>query len=378
MKKITFLVLSMVLPLLLAGQPILNQAMNFSVGDTYRIDGYYDVAFIDVGSAGPDKAWDFSEIDGDMFIEGEPALVVNPSATPFADSAAVQISDIAIKLLNSAEGPYLFYKNHGDKRELIAQGYYATGSSSFGPWDPPMTDLMYPLAMGNSFGFNYEYNGYDCQAHYLAMRDSGDVHVHADAWGSIITPLGEFSNVLRLKSVITSHWWIRFDAGEPLLYLGEFVEIQYNWYDPLIKAPLMSITEMSFKSNSNSFTGAFPGQPGNPIALASSGPWSKSTMDSFFMVQYLAAYGGQTSVNSVVPVLDVGIYPNPARGTIKLNLPSGHIASNARIFDLTGRQLISCTVEDEIIDITDLSPGMYIIQVTTVDGLKAESKMIVK
>ncbi len=69
---------------------------------------------------------------------------------------------------------------------------------------------------------------------FYFWRDSSFVTIEADAWGSITTPAGTFSNVLRIKRTTQSYTWNRFAISSPWIFLGMFESIDYDWFDPSI------------------------------------------------------------------------------------------------------------------------------------------------
>ncbi|MFN5794548.1 MAG: T9SS type A sorting domain-containing protein, partial [Bacteroidota bacterium] len=62
---------------------------------------------------------------------------------------------------------------------------------------------------------------------------------------------------------------------------------------------------------------------------------------------------------------EITIYPNPANNTISVNLKNN---STFNILDLTGRLVIASKVENNIIDISNLNKGVYILQTNSVNG----------
>ena len=277
----------------LQAQPVLTSDMHFAVGDTYRIDGFLNFLPVDPGPPGENQVWIFQFPDGEELIEGEPAIAVDPSGTPFADSTAVMASDICIRSANNPNlSAYQYYANSPSYSNVTAMGWFEAGNTSFGNYDPPYNYLVYPLEYGDTYEFTYDYLGYHLDFGYYYMRDSGYVHVQADAWGHITTPLGEFSNVLRLKSTIESHFWYRYEAGEPWTFIGKFTDIEYHWFHPEIKAPLMIITEFEDRGQlpADGFlvSGAPPAiirynQGASKIKTAKNG-------EAEFFIRYLADY----------------------------------------------------------------------------------------
>ncbi|MDZ7744105.1 MAG: T9SS type A sorting domain-containing protein [Bacteroidota bacterium] len=317
-------------------QPVLNNNLNFAIGDYYRIDGYNEVFNIDPGGPGGNVVWDFEVIDGEFFFTGEPAICVDPANTPFVDSAGAAGASITIKLFESDDGPYQYYKSNNNSREMLAMGWYEAGNTSFTNYLNNYTDLQFPLNYGDDFDFNTEMLMYSVDMGYYVMRDSGHVYVEADAWGSITTPVETYSNVLRLKTTSVIHSWYRFDIGEPWLYLGEFTDISYNWYAPNIKVPVLTIFEFLFDKDK----------------------------ESMFSLHYLAEYDFPSGIESFKNEL-VSLFPNPAKNHVSVSGVDKYPAGEIIIYDLQGREVLRQKVRNNRIDVSDLDHGCYFVALRT-------------
>lgn len=317
----------------LFAQPLLNNNMNFAIGDSYRIDGYNEVTSIDPGGPGANQVWDFEVVSGTGFFEGDAVICVDPASTPFADSTGAAGANIAIKSFASDEGPYQYYKTNVTSRELLAMGWLQAGNTSFTNYLTSNIDLQFPLAYGDDFGFNTELLMYSIDMGYHVMRDSGYVSVEADAWGSITTPTGTYPNVLRLKTTSVIHSWYRFDINEPWTYLGEFTDISYNWYTPDIKVPVLTIMEFLFKNG----------------------------RDNMFALHYLAEYEFPTGIEN----LDKNtfkLYPNPANNTIHVECGDEYLAEDITIYNQQGKEVLRQNLRHGTLDVSDLKPGCYFVE----------------
>lgn len=346
-KTISFLVM-LISVTGLSAQPVLNNNLNFAIGDSYRIDGYNWVTALDPGGPGGNQTWDFEDIVGEDFFEGVPAVCVDPSTTPFADSTGAAGASIAIKPLESEFGPYQYHRSNPTSRELLAMGWYETGNTSFTNYLDPYIDLQFPMAYGDEFDFNTELLMYSIDLGYYVMRDSGHVTVEADAWGTIITPAGNYPNVLRLKTTSVIHSWYRYDIGEPWMYLGEFTDISYNWYSPTVKIPVLTIMQFLF---------------GNKAEEMSS-------------LHYLAYYQSPTGIQNPEKSTFT-MYPNPAGDIIHIPVGKDQLAREIIIYDQGGKEVMRQPVEKGTLNVSDLSPGCYIVVWRSKNNART-SKLVIK
>lgn len=317
----------------LFAQPVLNNNLNFTIGDNYRIDGYNFVTNIDPGGPGGNQAWDFEVVDGEEFFEGVPAMCVDPSTTPFGDSTGAAGATIAIKPLNSEFGPYQYYKTNVSSRELLAMGWYETGNTSFTNYLNNYVDLQFPMAYGDDYDFITELLMYSVDLGYHVMRDSGHVYIEADAWGSMITPIGTYPNVLRLKTTSVIHSWYRYDIGEPWIYLGEFTDISYNWYAPDIKVPVLTIMEFLFDKSAG----------------------------EMYALHFLADYQFPTGIESQEKTV-FNVFPNPANHIIHVVSGEDHIAEEITIYDQHGKEMLRQIPQNGALDVSELKPGCYFVE----------------
>jgi hypothetical protein len=328
----------------LFAQPVLNNNLNFAIGDYYRIDGYNEVTSIDPGGPGANLVWDFGVISGSGFFEGDAAICVDPANTPFADSAGAAGANIATKLFASDDGPYQYYKSNAGSREILAMGWHQAGNTSFTNYLDGYTDLQFPMTYGDDFDFNTELLMYSVDMGYYVMRDSGHVTVEADAWGSITTPVDTYSGVLRLKTTSVIHSWYRYDIGEPWLYLGEFTDISYTWYAPNIKVPVMIIMEFI---------------------------WDKG----LYSVHYLAEYDSPSGIKSPENI-EFSLYPNPAKNFVHIVCSEDFQAKEIIIYNLQGQEIMRQNAADTRIDVSHLRQGCYFVELQSQKSSTARKLVI--
>ena len=346
MKKTILFLIAVIAVLPLFAQPVLNNDMNFAIGDTYQYDTYTDVTDIDPSPGGADLVWDYGTIGG-TYIEGYGVICVDPTTTAFGDSTAVADADICIRNEeNPNVGPYQYYECNNTSQNLIALGFLG-GGGSFSTYIDVQTALEFPFTYGDSFDDTWEYWSYNIDSSYYYMRDSSIVTVEAEAYGTITTPTGEFQNVLRVKRTTIHYDWYDY-TGEGLGtdVPDPYTEIQYDWFAPSMKVPVMIITEIDW----------LPG----------------------YTVRYLVENSFTTGIEDRVDH-HLEIFPNPA--TERVTIKTDQVFNSVSIYSINGQLLDAATSQTEqrhqqTIDLSKYAKGVYIIEVGFEDGIVVKEKII--
>lgn len=380
MKKITSTIIAIMLSQMLMAQPVLNNNLNFNLGDTWHLNSYNEVFNIVPGPPGPNMVWDFEVIDGDYFGEGGPNICVEPSTTHFADSTEVMQSDIAIMTPpTNPEEPYIYQyvTSSNSSREFVAMGMYLDGYGSYGTFKDALVDLMFPMEYGESFSFDVATLLFSLEGGYYYFNDSTYVTVEADAWGSITTPAGSFQNVLRLKTTEVSRSWYKFDISEPWMYLGEFTDISYHWYDANIKVPVMVMHEFDFKKD-QALAGLYSQHAFvyRSHALLKNGPGGSNLKTTEYSAIYLAEYDFQTSVNKVDQTR-FNIFPNPARDFVNILSDGGYMTYEVVVYNQLGEQVLRTSLTNNLLNVSSLKPGIYILELSKDEAL-TRNKLIIR
>jgi len=349
MKKTTLLIISILAVQPLFSQPVLNSSLNFTIGDTYRYDLYDGVTTIDPGPGGANLVWDFGSISGGTFLEGESNICVDPSTSAFGDSAVVANANICIRNEDDPTfGPYQYYECNNTSQNLLALGFLGTGNNSFSTYTDILTALEFPFTYGDSFDDTWELLGYHIGFGYYFMRDSSIVTVEADGYGTITTPAGEFQNVLRVKRTTLDYSWSNY-TGTGWIPLGSFTDIQYEWYAPNIKVPVMIITEMEWV-------------PGS------------------YNIRYLVEYSFSTGIEDRIDYF-LEIFPNPT--TDRVTIKTDEMINRVSIYSLMGQQLDVATSQtgqshQQTIDLSKYPKGVYLIEIGFEDGNVVTGRIIMQ
>ena len=67
-------------------------------------------------------------------------------------------------------------------------------------------------------------------------------------------------------------------------------------------------------------------------------------------------------------IADVLIYPNPVASNLTIVMPEKHVMSSYRIFDMFGRMVDGCSGDVKNLNVSGLSPGLYLLRLTDSEG----------
>ena len=122
-----------------------------------------------------------------------------------------------------------------------------------------------------------------------------------------------------------------------------------------------------------------------PYPAVQTGPWIDSTCeyynyvaDNSSLMNLVIGSNNELSVNEL-DELDLNVFPNPVDSSDQfLNIKMNNTYSkNISIFDLTARKVFSTITQNDRIDISSLSVGTYILEISVSDKIH-RSKLIVK
>jgi len=191
--------------------------------------------------------------------------------------------------------------------------------------------------------------------------------------------LSKFTMQTNLKSTVNYHLvYTRDNAGHEKFYLnGELVEVGFSPYD--------------FANWSDNYLLAI----GNEITQ--NRPWLGTIyLAAIYNLalnpeqvekNFLSGYGASkvaTGIENNIP-LDVQVYPNPAKDWVKVSVNNLNINNiNIQLMDVSGRLVNSVNIsgdgfgEHKMIDVSSISPGMYVLQITDINNNRAKNIRIIK
>ncbi len=269
-------------------QPVITGAINGPIGS--KLFGYVIPGPITPGSAGANQTWDYSSIVYDSstyYFEN-----IGYAALSQAMKDTFPTGNIASQyVLNGSTVAKLVFRL--DANALVYLGLNTTKFAT------PDTQLVFPH-------------------NYLETHEG----TFYDAYGTLITPFGTFSDVVRLREISGGKYKYDYYKFDPI----EIILMEY-----LVDTVTQVVSGKIFLDTSATVTGIF---------------------------------------DEVQPIENCSIYPNPSNGYISIELAACKNAT-AEIFNLEGQRLQSILLQSSktAIKIDHLPNGVYFIKIKSPQGV---------
>lgn len=331
-KKLCFLILGLVLSFSSVAQPVITaNGVNPVVGESYsHIVGSY----ASPGSAGASQSWDISSITGNtsgVVSVVAPASTVNGASFPGANVAYSYSSGSVIYLKTSTSA---------------LQNYGLFSSNVVMPYSNPEDLLRFPCNYTDTY--TDQFSSQFVSSGYTYYR-SGTVTVTADAWGTLTTPTGTYTNVMRVHLV--EAYQDSVDFGGP--YIITYDNDEYLWY-----------------------------KEGTHIQIA----WVYTVTNSMTGSTSVGAYmEGGSQVETIDALTGSIISPNPARDFVNIDFSlSQEQTATIMVFNAMGQEVRkSQTIAGQAgdnrvqLEVADLPQGCYFVQLMLNGQLLTPQRFVV-
>lgn len=275
--------------------------------------------FADVGPAGADVTWDFSDL---MESATYTAVYTDSDNTPHSDSF-----DGAIYALDNGVGTFVMFKSSASKLEVLGFDHILGAQV----YDDPETYMDFPLNYMDSgtddFSGSWNFGS--------ATERSGTLEYEYDGYGTLIMPYGTVSDVIRVRQVetyedVTSQGAFGFEC------------ICYVWLQAGTGRPILEIFEAD-----------------NYGQISTGSQWNEPNATG---IDY-------------IPTTKAHVYPNPAKDQLTIAGMIGQV-TNLRLYDVAGRQVKYETGTSLVqngtlnLDVSGLNAGTYLLTFTDENGPK--------
>ena len=335
MKKLLLFSTAMIFGALsLCAQTITFSDMEPQIGSSYvQASSTYQ----EPGAAGQNQTWDFSQLPANSEFT---TSVVDPAGQP--GSAQFPTANVATVIDGLGQ---VGYSLAADNRIEIVGLFAPSGSMS---WPDPRTQIEFPLSYQATYTDTYE--RYAELGGGAANQEIGSTSAVVDGSGTLITPSGTFTDVLRIRTETTADV-ITLLNGD-VIATTPFTDVTYNFVKAGFTTALLSLTNSDF-----------------------------SGQNSTSALYYVS---GTLGLDEVSPVSDLTLYPVPARDqlTVSFDLESSSpvqfnlFAIDGRLIGQLSNQILmqgKNTVELSIP--ADISGGIYMLQLQSATG--SETRRIV-
>jgi hypothetical protein len=270
----------------LMAQPTITSDWVGKTGE--EIGSVFTMEVPNVGDAGADKVWDFTNVTPDT-IDFE-FKYLDPATTPFVDSFPNSNSCLAVPEF----GIYLYFKLNSDLWEFHGN---ALGISQQ-VYQDPQVQLMFPMNYEDSFTDDFAST---LVSFGVVQYGTGTTTVTADAYGTVILPTGTFDNVMRitvLEETVDST-----DLGLGIIEKIHTTTTNYIWYSADHPGPLC------IRDYSESFQ----------VALVPPLPPDTLFMDPDSSFQYDPTAGSSAVPYFIADAFELQVSPNPFSSELNLN-----------------------------------------------------------
>jgi len=232
MKKGFLFPVALLTALSLLAQPTLQNNVFPDIGDA-ATTASGDTLNIEPGNAGANQTWDFTSLQIQTGTVATQYLYVAVAGTPYA--ASFPTANIAIKI-NEDTAIYSYARKETGQFSSLGvatEGFLQT-------YTDPQILLKTPLNFNGSFQDDFAYTtdaGDD-----LFLYSEGSRTLTYDAYGTLKTPLGNFNNVIRTKSVSAQVDSASFSG---IVIINHTDAITYDWLVANQAGPIVSITYTS-------------------------------------------------------------------------------------------------------------------------------------
>lgn len=239
------------LSLTINGQPILNFALNYIIGDSTE---YYrcDSCSVNIGSTGPNKTWDFSDLTfNDSFTHKIVDKSTLPDGTKFPNATYAE----------TGTGSDVYIENSSVEYNLLGITTTAMTIEYTNPQQLFKLPLSYNDNISDTFRTKYALSSFN-------VTGTGQSTTFADAYGTLILPGKTYSNTLKLS--ITSFQLDTIQSIPPPNTIQTYT-FTTVWFDSFHKSPILRVDSILYTSptGSNTFKNLYYFKEAGPASVLS-------------------------------------------------------------------------------------------------------------
>jgi len=325
MKKSLFLSAFVAFSYASFAQPVINST-DYDLSGTPSFSYKYGTVTTDPGPAGANVNWDFSSLNLTTVYN------VTINTCPGGDCASFPN---ATHYLGTGFTD-VFYNKTSSVFEEVGE---SSSSSSIATFNDPYTFLQFPVIFGQTYNDNYFISN------NTGTTKDGTLHSTIDAYGTLKTPAGTYSNVLRQKLVDI----YEVDADGTNI---KTIMTQYYWYKAGFPFSLMSTIDFALQLNNETPT----------------------LLNSVTTYNTTAGSGTKIETNNLLNSL-FSLYPNPTTAQTFVSAIKCTV-NQITMTDILGKVVMNQEFTDKAnahqfvfpINTSQLTKGVYLINISTKEG----------
>jgi len=335
MKNFTLLSAAMVVSSVLANAQTITSSWVPAVGFSQTHNVVNLSGPIGPGSAGQGQTWNFAGATSDSSYTETNYAPVNATGGSNFPLASYGTE------VNSTSGTS-FYVGSSVALQLIGNYAGDISGSVIANFDNAMDLMQFPASFSSAFNDPYNAN---ITSPFLNFSINGTNDVLVDGSGSLTTPTGTYSNVLRVKS-INNYQYIGLPPLPGTVTSG--TTTSYLWVSPDYPGYMLMNYSIDVQGTTSDTTITYSA---NPLGI-------------------------QNVANQTLQ-----ISPNPANEFVTVGFPSGTELNRVEVLDLSGRVVAIETVNGKsnrlTISTSTFTNGLYIVRAVDTKGAIVTSKITV-
>ncbi|HET8573804.1 MAG TPA: T9SS type A sorting domain-containing protein [Edaphocola sp.] len=315
-------------------QPVINSA-DFDPTAVAQYDFKYGVVNqIDPGAAGTNVNWDFSSL----------TLSTDYPVSSYICPGAAECSSFATanQYLKTTVGDVFYNRTATEELEVgVISGSGSTMSTT--TYTTPYKSIQFPITYNQAYSSSYSATVASGGTTYT---QPGTLNSVIDGYGTLTTPVGTYTNVLRQK--LTDEW-SQTSGGATVT----ITTTTYNWYKAGVNQPILTIIVTT-------------------VDLGPGIPHPNPTYTATYLATAPNAINGPLNLEEAVH-----IYPNPVAhdGSIMLTV-KGCSVSGVRMSNLLGQEIMhwnndaqNATQNIKLpIPTSHLAAGIYLLTINAKEG----------
>jgi hypothetical protein len=285
------------------------------------------------GAAGAGVTWNFGTLN--IFNNLVANYTVMPSSTPGypvgSQVAAASVNDQSYYVSSAAD---LLYYGGNFKVQTVNGSFTYTS---------PAVSHVYPMSL-NSTSTAAVGGSINVPSLSMSGTFTGTSKALADGSGTLILPggaAGTYSNVLRVVTSQTLNFTASFSSGT-------IIKLNYDFYTPSVKAPLLSIAMFSLTA---------------PPIITNPSTQTVVTVNKDYLMPTVSIEKNKTAE------VELSVFPNPSSSLINF-VTADKSVKEVRIFDLTGKLVETKTLAEGglKLDVSAYNKGVYLYSLLNQSG----------